>query len=57
MTIRQVHHRQGTGWYVTDYADKNKGKPAESEGSEAASKETDKKTDKKTETKKEKKAS
>ena len=44
---------KGTGWYVTDYADKGKGKRDESDGSQAESK----KPDEKTETKKEKKAS
>ena len=44
---------KGTGWYVTDYADKGKGKGDESDGSQAESK----KPDEKTETKKKKKAS
>ena len=44
---------KGTGWYVTDYADKGKGKRDESDGFQAESK----KPDEKTETKKEKKAS
>ncbi len=48
---------KGSGWYVTDYADKNKGKRDQSEGSPAESEKSDEKSDKKSETKKEKKAS